>query len=88
MCGNGVRCFAKFVSQLENLHGRQRYVHFLVTPTYCVLCLVVWFCVFMAIFHLWNENNQFSKINFLYLDNFENDNELMEVLLPTCSCNL
>ncbi|KAL1351813.1 hypothetical protein HN51_015689 [Arachis hypogaea] len=25
MCGNGVRCFAKFVSQLENLHGRHSF---------------------------------------------------------------
>lgn len=25
MCGNGVRCFAKFVSQLENLQGRQSF---------------------------------------------------------------
>ncbi|KAL5058300.1 hypothetical protein RYX36_029904 [Vicia faba] len=25
MCGNGVRCFAKFVSQLESLHGRHSF---------------------------------------------------------------
>ncbi|XP_028793166.1 diaminopimelate epimerase, chloroplastic [Neltuma alba] len=25
MCGNGMRCFAKFVAQLENLHGRQSF---------------------------------------------------------------
>ncbi|KAL9257089.1 Diaminopimelate epimerase, chloroplastic-like protein [Drosera capensis] len=25
MCGNGVRCFARFVAELENLHGIQRF---------------------------------------------------------------
>ncbi|KAJ7977072.1 diaminopimelate epimerase, chloroplastic-like [Quillaja saponaria] len=25
MCGNGIRCFAKFVAQLESLHGRQSF---------------------------------------------------------------
>ncbi|XP_021911625.1 diaminopimelate epimerase, chloroplastic [Carica papaya] len=25
MCGNGVRCFAKFIAELENLHGRQSF---------------------------------------------------------------
>ena len=25
MCGNGVRCFARFITELENLHGNQRY---------------------------------------------------------------
>ncbi|GAB2300507.1 hypothetical protein Dimus_034550 [Dionaea muscipula] len=25
MCGNGVRCFARFIAELENLHGRQRF---------------------------------------------------------------
>ncbi|XP_028556746.1 diaminopimelate epimerase, chloroplastic-like isoform X2 [Dendrobium catenatum] len=24
MCGNGVRCFARFIAELENLHGTQR----------------------------------------------------------------
>lgn len=25
MCGNGVRCFARFIAELENLQGRHRY---------------------------------------------------------------
>ncbi|XP_050384575.1 diaminopimelate epimerase, chloroplastic [Argentina anserina] len=25
MCGNGVRCFARFIAELENLHGNQRF---------------------------------------------------------------
>ncbi|GAV62678.1 LOW QUALITY PROTEIN: Kinesin domain-containing protein/DAP_epimerase domain-containing protein [Cephalotus follicularis] len=25
MCGNGVRCFARFIAELENLHGKQRF---------------------------------------------------------------
>ncbi|KAL5740667.1 hypothetical protein ACOSP7_029549 [Xanthoceras sorbifolium] len=25
MCGNGVRCFARFIAELENLHGRQSF---------------------------------------------------------------
>ncbi|XP_004302726.1 PREDICTED: diaminopimelate epimerase, chloroplastic [Fragaria vesca subsp. vesca] len=25
MCGNGVRCFARFITELENLHGNQRF---------------------------------------------------------------
>ncbi|KAG0464718.1 hypothetical protein HPP92_018882 [Vanilla planifolia] len=25
MCGNGIRCFARFISELENLHGIQRF---------------------------------------------------------------
>ncbi|MFS7951456.1 putative diaminopimelate epimerase [Helianthus anomalus] len=25
MCGNGVRCFAKFISDLNNLNGRQSF---------------------------------------------------------------
>lgn len=25
MCGNGVRCFARFIAEIENLHGKQRY---------------------------------------------------------------
>ncbi|PKI60994.1 hypothetical protein CRG98_018624, partial [Punica granatum] len=25
MCGNGVRCFARFIAELENLQGRQRF---------------------------------------------------------------
>ncbi|KAF7818540.1 diaminopimelate epimerase, chloroplastic [Senna tora] len=25
MCGNGIRCFAKFVAQIENLHGRHSF---------------------------------------------------------------
>jgi len=24
MCGNGVRCFARFIAELENLQGTQR----------------------------------------------------------------
>ena len=26
MCGNGVRCFARFIAELENLQGRHRYI--------------------------------------------------------------
>ncbi|KAL8492391.1 hypothetical protein ACS0TY_023835 [Phlomoides rotata] len=29
MCGNGVRCFARFIAELENLEGKQRIVNFL-----------------------------------------------------------
>ncbi|XP_073139904.1 uncharacterized protein [Henckelia pumila] len=25
MCGNGVRCFARFIAELENIHGRQSF---------------------------------------------------------------
>ncbi|XP_004301573.1 PREDICTED: uncharacterized protein LOC101311770 [Fragaria vesca subsp. vesca] len=25
MCGNGVRCFARFITEIENLHGKQRF---------------------------------------------------------------
>ncbi|OWM67887.1 hypothetical protein CDL15_Pgr010825 [Punica granatum] len=25
MCGNGVQCFARFIAELENLQGRQRF---------------------------------------------------------------
>jgi len=25
MCGNGVRCFARFIAELENLQGTHRY---------------------------------------------------------------
>lgn len=79
MCGNGVRCFAKFVSQLENLQGRQRYAHFLVIFFSCLVICCLCYCVFIAIFHLWNENYQFSNINFSYLDYFEKDDELIVV---------
>lgn len=34
MCGNGVRCFARFIAELENLQGRHRYG--LVTVLSCV----------------------------------------------------
>ncbi|XP_056860321.1 diaminopimelate epimerase, chloroplastic-like [Raphanus sativus] len=26
MCGNGVRCFAKFIAEIENLQGKHRYI--------------------------------------------------------------
>lgn len=42
MCGNGVRCFAKFIAELENLHGKQRYgfVAFSILVMYTVLLIV------------------------------------------------
>lgn len=48
MCGNGVRCFAKFIAELENLEGKRRYGLVLILWMYILFLL--FFSLFLYVY--------------------------------------